>query len=135
MSELQAIAAGFLVVVAVAFSLIGAFGTLVMPDLLLRMHAASKASTLGAACALLAAAVHFGQIDVAVRALLAAAFLFLTAPIAAHMLARAGYLTGTKLAPETIRDELADRYNPHTRELIGGTASPPHAPKTPDSND
>lgn len=119
MSELQAIAAGFLIIVGVVFSLIGALGIVVMPDLLLRMHAASKASTLGAACALLAAAVRFGEIDIAVRALLAVALLFLTAPIAAHMLARAGYLGGFKLAPETIRDELEGRYHPETRELAG----------------
>ncbi len=119
MSELQAIAAGFLIVVGVTFSLIGALGIVVMPDLLLRMHSASKASTLGAACILLAAAVRFGEIDIAARALLAVAFLFLTAPIAAHMLARAGYLGGLKLAPETIRDELKDRYHPETRELAG----------------
>lgn len=124
MSELQAIAAGFLIIVGVAFSLIGALGILVMPDLLLRMHAASKASTLGSACILVAVAVRFGELDIAVRALLAVAFLFLTAPIAAHMLARAGYLRGLSLAPETIRDELEGRYHPETRELAGETHEP-----------
>ncbi|MBK9119222.1 MAG: monovalent cation/H(+) antiporter subunit G [Phycisphaerales bacterium] len=100
-----------------AFVLIAALGILLMPDLYNRMQAASKAATLGTAAMVLGAAVHFADVGVAVRAVMVAAFLFLTAPIAAHMLARAGYLARVPLSSDTTIDELQGRYNRTTHAL------------------
>jgi multicomponent Na+:H+ antiporter subunit G len=80
-----------------------------MPDFFSRMQAAAKAATLGASCILLGLAVHFGELEVTSRALLVICFLFLTAPVAAHRLARAAYFTGVALWRGTARDELAER--------------------------
>jgi multicomponent Na+:H+ antiporter subunit G len=89
--------------------LVAAVGVFRMPDLFSRMQAAAKAATLGAACILLGLAVYFGELGVTSRALLVICFLFLTAPVAAHRLARAAYFTGVALWHGTVRDELAER--------------------------
>jgi multicomponent Na+:H+ antiporter subunit G len=79
-----------------------------MPDLLTRMHAASKAGTLGAILVLAAVAIAFADAAVAVRTGLVVLFLLLTAPVAAHVIARAAYRTGVPLADETVIDELRE---------------------------
>lgn len=106
------IVSAVLIVVGGAFMLLAGVGVVRMPDLFMRMQAATKAATLGAGCMLLAVAVHFGELTVVTRALLVTAFVFLTAPVAAHMIARAAYSVGTPLWESTIADELRDRRQP-----------------------
>jgi multicomponent Na+:H+ antiporter subunit G len=95
--------------------LVAGVGIVRMPDLLTRMHASSKAATLGAALIILAVGIHFGGTGPVVRAILIILFLFITAPVAAHMIGRAGYRSGVKMADETVIDE----YRP-TVEADGG---------------
>ena len=96
-----------LVLLGAFFALVAAVGILRMPDLLMRMHAATKAGTLGAGLLLLAVAVSFGDSSVTVRALAAIVFLFLTAPVAAHVTGRAAYYAGrVPLWSKTLVDEL-----------------------------
>ena len=104
---MSGIAALILGTLGVLLMLVAGLGLVRMPDLPTRMHASSKAGTLGAALVLAAAAVRFGDLGVAVRAALVVLFLFLTAPVASHLIARAGYRSGVPLAPETVVDELA----------------------------
>ncbi len=92
-----------------AFACIAAIGLVRMPDLYIRMHAATKAGTLGAGLILVAVAVHFADAGVAVRALAAIAFLLITAPVAAHMIGRAAYRTGVPLWEGSIMDEWRER--------------------------
>ncbi|MEZ4385978.1 MAG: monovalent cation/H(+) antiporter subunit G [Candidatus Krumholzibacteriia bacterium] len=84
---------------------IAGVGILRMPDLPTRMHASSKAATLGTALILLAVGIWFGEAAVLVRTLLIVLFLLVTAPVAAHMIARAGYRGGVPLAEDTALDE------------------------------
>jgi multicomponent Na+:H+ antiporter subunit G len=91
------------------FSLLAAVGILVMPDVYTRMQAASKAVTFGATSIVLAAAVHFRDADVVARCLLVCVFLFVTIPVASHLIARAAYRSHDPLAPETCVDELDAR--------------------------
>lgn len=88
------------------YLLIAGAGLLKMPDLFLRMSASTKASTLGISCVLLATGIYFGSATVIVRVLLIIAFMYLTAPISAHMLARAAYRGRVKLWENTVIDEL-----------------------------
>lgn len=92
------------------FMLIAAIGILRLPDLFTRMHAATKAATLGAACAAVAAMFHFGTHEVAYRATLIIVFLCLTAPVAAHVLSRAAYRVKVPLWRGSVLDELRGRY-------------------------
>ncbi len=108
-----------LAVLGAVFMLLAGWGLWRMPDLLLRMSASAKASTLGTGLVLLAAAVYFQDLGIAGRALATVAFVFLTTPVAAHRIARAAYFAGVPLWAGTVRDELAGRYDPYTHCLEG----------------
>jgi multicomponent Na+:H+ antiporter subunit G len=110
---------GALLLSGAAFMAIAALGVVRLPDLFCRMQAAAKTGTAGAGLLLLGAAVYFEDMQVATRALSVVAFLFLTAPVAAHLLARAGYSLGVPLF-ETRPDELRERFG-RGAELPGGT--------------
>ncbi len=88
------------------FVLVAAIGVLRLPDLLMKMHASTKAGTLGAGLILVAVAFAFGDTGVASRAIATIIFLLITAPIAAHMIGRAAYYVGIPLWKGTIMDEL-----------------------------
>ena len=110
---------GILMLVGALFTLVASLGVLRMPDLFLRMSASTKAATLGTISLLIAVAVHFSEIGVASRAAATSIFLLLTVPVAAHMLGRAGYFVGVKLADSTVIDELAGHYDMETHVLEG----------------
>lgn len=97
-----------LVLVGGAFMLLAGVGVVRLPDLFTRMQAATKGATLGAGCLLLAVAAHFRTTDVAARAVLVVLFVFLTAPVAAHLIARAAYAVGVPLWEGTLHDELRE---------------------------
>ena len=114
--------AGILVLVGAIFCFLAAVGMVRFPDLYVRMHAATKAGTLGAGLAMLGVAL-FGIIDgdlgVVLRAIAAIIFLFLTAPIGAHLLARAAYATGVQMWQKTAQDDLKGRYDYERGTLAG----------------
>ena len=121
MSDILATAA---VVLGTALCLLGAVGIVRMPDVYIRLQVASKASSLGVALLMLGVAVHFGELSVTVRSLLVVVFLFLTTPVAAHVIGRAAYLTGVPLAEGSEPDDLAGRYDPETGRLAGVEPGP-----------
>jgi multicomponent Na+:H+ antiporter subunit G len=96
-----------MLVLGALFMVLAGVGLVRLPDLYLRMSATSKAATLGASLVLLGAAAHFGTAAVAGRAVVIVAFLFLTAPLAAHGIGRAGYRRRSPLWEGTVADELA----------------------------
>jgi multicomponent K+:H+ antiporter subunit G len=86
---LQALIAALLVVAGV-FALVGAVGMLRFPDFFMRLHAPTKATTLGVGGALLASMVlSWARGSFGVHELLITIFLFVTAPISASLLAKA----------------------------------------------
>jgi len=106
------IVTAFFVVAGGLFALAAGLGVLRLPDVLIRMHASTKAGTLGCGLILVAVAVHFGEVGIIARALAAIVFLLLTAPVAAHMIGRAAYRTGVPLWKGTVIDELAQGKDP-----------------------
>jgi multicomponent Na+:H+ antiporter subunit G len=72
------------------------------------MSAATKASTLGVALILIGSAVYHNDIGITTRALIIISFLFVTAPIAAHMIGRAAYRNKVKLWNKTLIDDLKE---------------------------
>ncbi|TCT35493.1 monovalent cation/H(+) antiporter subunit G [Martelella mediterranea] len=88
------------------FTLTAAIGILRLPDLYSRMHAASKAGTVGAGLTFLAIGFHSGDIPTFVRAVAGILFFILTAPISAHLLARSAHQIGYPLYEGTVQDEL-----------------------------
>jgi multicomponent Na+:H+ antiporter subunit G len=89
------------------FALVAAIGVLRLGDVYMRMHAASKAGTLGSGLALLAIALYSQELDVFTRAVAGVVFFLLTAPVSAHLLARAAYLAGYRPSPATVIDAMA----------------------------
>ena len=104
------IVTGVLLLAGGLFVLISAIGVLRLPDVWMRLHAATKAGTLGAGLVLLAAALYFGSLAVAVKATVVFLFLLLTAPVAGHVLGRAAYVDGATKWSQTGLDELEGKY-------------------------
>ena len=122
--------AGVLILIGGAFSLIAGIGLARLPDLYVRMHAATKAGTLGAGLVLAALAFEAQQLEVAARAIAGLTFLFFTAPIAAHLLGRAGYIAGVPLWSQSCLDELEGKYDHDTKELDSTVVETPESQKT-----
>jgi len=101
--------ASALLLAGVLTALLSAVGVLRMPDVLTRMSATSKASTLAKMCVFLALAIGFGELGVTTRALAAVAFVFLTAPLAAHAIGRAAVALGVPLFERTTVNEMPRR--------------------------
>jgi multicomponent Na+:H+ antiporter subunit G len=121
-----------LMLIGTTFLLLAATGVVRMPDLFMRMQAASKASTLGIACLLLALAFHFPGTSVNIRVAGVIAFFFLTAPVTAHLIGRAAYFVGVPLWKHTVIDELRGRYNPLTHRLRRHGSEPLEASVMPE---
>ncbi|TVS09527.1 MAG: monovalent cation/H(+) antiporter subunit G [Phycisphaerales bacterium] len=97
--------------------LLAAVGIVRMRDVYTRMQAASKAGSLGVACMVMAVAMYFKSLNVAVEATLVVLFIFLTTPIATHLIARAGYFVRVPIWERTARDELEGCYDAESHTL------------------
>jgi len=106
MDALQDYLAAALILVGAAFTLTASLGLLRLPDLYTRMHAASKAGTLGSCVVLLALAVHADDVAIALRAIAGVVFFFMTVPISSHLLAKAAHASGHRLWEGSVRDDL-----------------------------
>jgi multicomponent K+:H+ antiporter subunit G len=92
--------ASALVVTGVAFSLVGSFALVKLSDFLKRLHGPTKASTLGVGCVLLASMLYFAAAGAgSLRELMITLFVFLTAPVSAHLLVKAALRLDPRLAP------------------------------------
>jgi len=92
-------------IVGASFMALAGLGILRMPDLFTRMHASTKGASLGVALLLLASALAFQDLSLATKAFLTTVFIFLTAPVAAHMLGRAAYAKNIPLWKNSVIDE------------------------------
>lgn len=113
------IAALFLIIGAL-FVLVAGLGVNRMPDVFCRMQASSKASTLGVSLIALGVAIHFHEVSITSRALVIVSYLFLTAPVGAHMIARAAHFVEVELFEATIADEYSELRDD---EVIFGDSS------------
>mgnify|MGYP002780480294 CR=1 FL=1 len=114
------IVALIIITIGVFFTLVSSIGLVRLPDLYTRVHAAGKAGTLGIVGVLLGVGIYYiGQqnFPIVLRMLALIAFFFLTAPVAAHMLDRAAFLTGVKPMDGTQPNDLVGRYDQETRRL------------------
>lgn len=91
------------------FALVGSIGLARLPDIFSRLHGPTKASTLGVGGTLLASALYFSTRGegLSLHELLIMLFLFITAPVSAHLIAKAAlHLQGGKAST---RDEGENR--------------------------
>lgn len=85
-----------LLVAGAFFIFTAALGLLRLPDLYTRMHAASKAGTVGSGLMMIAAGLHAQEGAVVARVSVGLGFFVLGAPVAAHLIARAARRSGLK---------------------------------------
>lgn len=91
------------------FAAIAGIGLLRFPDVLMRMHASTKAGTLGVGLSVVSVAIYFADDLVTTKVFLIVLFILLTAPVAAHLIGRAAYRTKVPLWAPTVID---DQSNP-----------------------
>lgn len=77
--------------IGAAFALIGSYGLLHLPDFYMRLHGPTKATTLGVGGMIIGSVIYFSSRGegLSLHELLVSLFLFITAPVSAHMLAKA----------------------------------------------
>ncbi len=98
-----------LIVTGGVFVVVGSLGLIKLPDLMTRLHAPTKATTLGVGGALIASMLYFlaTEGELSIHEVLITVFLFLTAPVTAHFIAKAHlHLQGRERSslPATGRD-------------------------------
>ncbi len=107
MSIVDYIAAA-LILLGALLMLLSSFGLLRMPDLYIRLSAASKATSLGAILLLSGFALVQTDSALVFRVILTILFVLITVPVSSHAIARAGYRDGVPLWKKTVVDELKD---------------------------
>ncbi len=119
---------GLFMLVGALLMLVASIGILRMPDLLIRMHATTKAGALGGGLMVLSVAFFFDDGAVTARAVATVIFIILTAPVAAHIIGRAAYFVGLPLWEHTVKDDLEGRYDPETHTLSSGEVKDKQTP-------
>lgn len=96
-----------LLIIGGIFVLLGSYSMVKLPDFYTRLHGPTKSSTLGVG-SLILAAIIFSASDgsVSFKELIIALFLFITAPVAAHMLAKAALHAQVKQRKDSVNNEL-----------------------------
>lgn len=100
--------AGVLIIIGSIFALVATIGIVRLPDVYARMHAASKAGSVGSGLMLIAMALLADDWGTSMRAIAGVVFFLLTAPLSAHLLAKASYQVGYRMSHETVLDEMKD---------------------------
>lgn len=86
------------------FALVGSIGLARLPDFFARLHAPTKATTLGIGSLLIASMLFFSTRGdgLVLHELLITLFLFMTAPVSAHLMAKAAlHLSGVRHGRDT----------------------------------
>lgn len=108
-SLLRGLSIVFLLASGVFFFTVGTVGLLRLPDAFTRMHATTKCDTLGEGLVLIALMVYFGPGLISIKLFIIMAFIWITNPTAAHIIAKAQYHNpeehGATLDPPTELEE------------------------------
>ncbi|MDI3539308.1 MAG: multicomponent Na+:H+ antiporter subunit [Methanolobus sp.] len=108
LSTVIEVASNIFFLIGILFVFVGMVGLLRLPDVYNRLHATTKIATLGAFGVMIAITVKTGFSTMGLKAIMVGIFLILTAPVAAHIIARAAHRSGTKLWTGSVADEYAE---------------------------
>ena len=95
--------AAFLLLLGVTFCVLGIYGIFRLDDLYNRLHAAGLIVTLGASSIMLALLLS-GPPKAGIKGMATAFFLFTTAPLVTHVLARTAYAKGARIGQDSAED-------------------------------
>ncbi len=121
--KIEVFSAIFLILGA-GFMFSAALALVRFPDLFTRMHSTSKAGSLGLGCILVGVALAYPTPIVIAKCVMVLLFVFLTTPVAAHMIVRAAYLLKVPLWKGTESDELKGRYSKDRKTLSSQARGP-----------
>ena len=112
------IIAAVLILIGTIMSVISAFGLIRLPDVYTRSHAGTKSATLGVLCTLTGTFIFFWLVNdyISVRLLLGIFFVFLTAPVAGHLISRAAYHSGVPMTETSVQDQLKEDIEKEKKE-------------------
>ena len=97
------------IVIGTLFVLTAALGMVRFPDPLMRLHASTKAGTLGVAFTAAGLMCYYPRLSIVARGSVLVVFLLLTAPVAAHMIGRAAYYEADALDVELWEGTVIDQ--------------------------
>lgn len=118
MIEIVKFLIGLCIALGAILTVVTAVGLIRLPDVYTRTHAASKAATLGVMFVLLGTFLYFHLVEghMNSRLILGIIFIFLTSPVAGHLICRAAYNTNVKLWEGSVQDDLASVKKNHLDE-------------------
>ncbi len=94
-----------IILIGIVFNFLGCLGLIRFPDVYNRLQSATKCVTLGTCSILLGVLVHYGFVEVGVKALITIPLLFLAATVGAHALVRGAYISGIPLGKKSVKDD------------------------------
>lgn len=99
-----------LIFIGSVIAVISAIGLIRFPDIYNRAHAGTKAATLAVLLTLSGVFIYFWVSEnyFSIRLLLGIIFVFMTSPVSGHLVTRAAYRSGVKMADSSIEDELGE---------------------------
>lgn len=107
MSNITSIIGLVFIAIGLTFDFFGCLGLVRLPDVYNRLQAATKSVTLGTCSILFGTFLVVGPTAAGLKSLLCIAFILLTAPVAAHAVARGAHRSGAKLWDKSVVDEYA----------------------------
>ncbi|WP_028474225.1 monovalent cation/H(+) antiporter subunit G [Nocardioides alkalitolerans] len=124
LTDVADIVAGILLIAGALLTVIAAIGLLRFPDLLTRMHSATKPQVLGLLLVVAGLALRLRDPSATAILLLVAVFQMVTAPVASHMAGRAAYRAGQVRKDLLVADELGDAI-PRLKESLRDSRGAP----------
>jgi multicomponent K+:H+ antiporter subunit G len=111
-----------LIVIGALFTALGSFGLLRLRDFYSRLHSPTKATTLGVGSLLIASSIYFSRLrdGLSLHEVLVAVFLFITAPVGAHLMAKAALHLRVRGETGLPPDDLLDGTDVETLDPSAG---------------
>jgi len=100
-----------LIIIGILFDIFGCIGLVRFPDVYNRLQASTKCVTLGTIMLLVGVACISGSGPIAAKAVICAVFILITAPTAAHAIAKGAYASGVPLWEKSVVDKYAEKVD------------------------
>ncbi|MBX3640379.1 MAG: Na+/H+ antiporter subunit G [Nitrosomonas sp.] len=123
----------FLILTGALLTFIGSLGLVRLKDLYTRLHGPTKATTLGVGSLLIASSIYFSTYteNISLHEVLITLFLFITAPVSAHLLAKAALHSSLHSIAKIPESDAADESDTADVKPVEPEATPDH-PSRPD---
>ena len=97
-----------LITIGIFFDISGCIGLVRLPDVYNRLQASTKCVTLGTILLLFGVALVSDVAALNAKAIICAVFILITAPTAAHAIAKGSYASGVKLWENSVTDKYGE---------------------------